>query len=97
MDRHGRKLSRRPWGELAGVIFCALALLVSIAAIATLWVEAGGNMSAPIDLGGRWGEGTLGAAVAAFSAMILVFALAVAFSTLSLLRRWPRKGRGTRR
>lgn len=97
MGRPRRRPHRKPWGELAGAIVAALVLTVVISILATLWVESGGNMSAPIDIGGRWGEGTLGTAVVAFGAVIVVLAVAISLSIRSLLRKGSRAGRGTGR
>lgn len=97
MGRPRRRPHRKPWGELAGAIVAALVLTVVISILATLWIESGGNMSAPIDLGGRWGEGTLGSAVASLGMVIVMLSVTMALSIRSLLRKWPRTTRGTGR
>lgn len=97
MGRPRRRPNRKPWGELAGAVVLVFALTVVVSILATLWIGVGGNINAPIDLGGRWGEGTLGTAIGALGAVIVVIAVALALSVWSLLRKWPRAGRGTGR
>lgn len=97
MGRSRRRPHRKPWGQLAGAIVLTAVLTVVVSILATLWIGAGGNLSAPIDLGGRWGEGTLGSAVVALGATIVVLSVATALSLWSLLRNWPRATRRTGR
>lgn len=95
MGERARRSERRPWADLAALLLLVLASLAGIGMLATLWIGAHGDLSAPIDLGGRWGEGSLGAVAAAFAAMLVVFAVAALLAARSLARKWP--GRERRR
>lgn len=80
----------KPYGALAGVALVALVALVLIAALVVTWLQTGGDMNAPIDLGGRWGSGTLRSAVFGLGAAIAVMVIADVFLVRSLIRRRKR-------
>jgi len=71
-----------------GVILIGLFILSAIAALIETWFSAGGDLGAEVDLGGRWGRGTLGSAVLALG-FVVVFSIVVeAFAIRALRRGW---------
>ena len=86
-------MARTHYGRVAEVVIGAAVLGIVAFALASIWVEANGNLAASIDLGGRWGKGTLGSAVAGLGSIVAVVASVEVFMVWSLIRKWPRSSR----
>ena len=82
--------SRASWhSELFGVIVIGLIIVVMTFAMVDIWVSAGGDLRSDVDLGGRWGEGTVGSAIFAFGLIIVLLTAYAQYSIRSLKRGWP--------
>ena len=85
------------YAELPGAVVIGVFLPVTFIALIDLWTTAGGDTSARVDLGGRWGEGTLGSAVASIGLIVVAFIVGEVMLIRSLWRRWTARARRRRR